>query len=85
MIDKILYLILGVLVGAIITSLIFIFVLNKNGRPQGFDRNFERRERPENMGNFVMPEGGKMPKMGEGKMPNGGGMNMPSGMRMPGM
>ena len=75
--DKILYLILGILIGAIITSLIFIFVINKNGRPQGFDRNFEGRERPENMGDFVMSEGGKMPK--------GGGMNMPSGMRMPGM
>lgn len=68
--DKALYLILGVLIGAIITSLIFIFVINKNGKTQNFEGRMEGRERPENMGNFVISEDGQRPEMGEGKRPS---------------
>lgn len=75
--DKILYLILGILVGAIITSLIFIFVVKDDtnvhgGKMEGME-NMERGERPDDMGNFIMDENMVMPEMKEGKEPSRGG------------
>ena len=56
--DKILYLILGILIGAVITSVIFLFFV-KPSNPGG------RGERPGMMqdenGNFVRPEGMERP------------------------
>lgn len=62
--DKILYLILGILIGAVITAGIFM-VFSKNARPEmrGERPNFEDMQFPED-GNFVKPD-----KMFDGENP----------------
>ena len=61
--DKVLYLILGMLVGAVVTALIFTVLMRNNikgDRPEG---SFS--ELPKDMGNFVMPENAVRPEKRE--------------------
>lgn len=72
--DRVLYLILGILVGAVVTALVFTILMKNNvkgGRPN------DMREMPENMGNFVMSENMVRPEMRNREMNQDGSNNPP--------